>query len=100
MHVQWDKLEFCIPLEGYCFLVFPAGLVVENLENHQETPCCQGCHNGIVGCNLMVVTFGLELLLDDGKAIMMYWFPEHALIGKRPVSSVYSLRRGYTLMKT
>jgi hypothetical protein len=20
MHVQWDKLEFCIPLEGDCFL--------------------------------------------------------------------------------
>ena len=33
------------------------------------------------------------------EAIMMYWFPEHALIGKRPVLSVYSLLRGYTLMK-
>jgi hypothetical protein len=59
MHVRWDKLEFCIPLEGDCFLVFHAGLVVENLEVHQETPCCQACHNGIVGCNLMAVTFGL-----------------------------------------
>ncbi len=34
------------------------------------------------------------------KVIMMYWFPERALIGKRPVSSVFSLLRGYTLMKT
>ena len=34
------------------------------------------------------------------KAIMMYWFPEHALIGKWPVSSAYSLLRGYTVMKT
>ncbi len=57
MHVWWEKLEFCIPLEGDCFLVFRAGLVVENLEVHQETPCCQACHNGIVGCNLVAVTF-------------------------------------------
>jgi hypothetical protein len=35
MHVRWDKLEFCIPLEGdHCFLVFHAGFVVENLEVH------------------------------------------------------------------
>jgi hypothetical protein len=69
IHNQWDKLEFCIPLEGDCFLVRCAGLVVENLEVHQETPCCQACHNGIVGCNLMVVTFGLEPLLEDEIAI-------------------------------
>ena len=31
MHVRWDKLEFCIPLEGDCFLVFRASLIVENL---------------------------------------------------------------------
>jgi hypothetical protein len=65
----------------------------------------------------MAVTFGLECLLEDEiaisvegnhemrllsawKAIMTYWFFEHALIGKRPVSSVSSLLRGYTLMKT
>ncbi len=30
MHVRWNKLEFCIPLEGDCFLVCHAGLVVEN----------------------------------------------------------------------
>jgi hypothetical protein len=59
MHVQWDKLEFCIPLEGDCFLVCRAGLVVKNLEVHGESPCCQACHNVIVGCNLMAVTFGL-----------------------------------------
>ena len=31
---------------------------------------------------------------------MTCWFPEHAIIEKRPVLSVYSLLRGYTLMKT
>jgi hypothetical protein len=56
----------------------------------------------------MAVTFGLECLLEDEiaigvlawKAIITDWFPEHDLIGKQPVSSVYSLLRGYTLMKT
>jgi hypothetical protein len=33
MHVWWDKLEFCVPLEvGDCFLVCCTGLVVKNLE--------------------------------------------------------------------
>ncbi len=32
MHVRCDKLEFCIPLEADCFLVFRAGFVVEDLE--------------------------------------------------------------------
>ncbi len=31
---------------------------------------------------------------------MTYWFPKRALIGKGPVLSMYSLLRGYTLMKT
>ncbi len=69
MHVRWNKLKFCIPLEGDSFLVFRAGLVVKNLEVHQETPCCQACCNGIVGCNSMVVTFELERLLEDEFAI-------------------------------
>ncbi len=34
MHVWWDKLEFWVPLEGDCFLVFHAGFIVENLEVH------------------------------------------------------------------
>jgi hypothetical protein len=71
MHVQWDKLEFCVPLKGDCFLVCCAGLVLKNLEIHRETPSCQACHNGIVGCNLMAVTFGLERLLVDEIAIFM-----------------------------
>ncbi len=29
------------------------------------------CHNGIVGCNLAVVAFGLERLLEDEIAISM-----------------------------
>jgi hypothetical protein len=66
---MYSGIEFCVPLEGDCFLVCHAGLVVKNLEVHQETPCCQACHNGIVGCNSMVVTFGLECLLEDEIAI-------------------------------
>jgi hypothetical protein len=42
-----------------------AGLVVKNLEVHQDTPFFQACHNGSVGCNSMAVTFGLERLLED-----------------------------------
>ncbi len=103
MHIWWDKFEFCVPLEGDGFFVCRAGLVVENLEVNQKTPGCQACHNCIVGCNAMAVTFGLECLLEDEigwKAIMMYWFPEHALTGKWPVSSMYSLLRGCIVMKT
>ncbi len=69
MHIQWEKLEFCIPLEDDFFLVCRAGLVVKNLEVNQDTPGCQVCHDGIVGCNAMVVTFGLERLLEDDIAI-------------------------------
>ncbi len=69
MHVQWDKVEFCVPLEGDSFLVCCTGHVVKNLEVNQETPCCQACHNGIVGCNSMGVTFGLERLLEDEVTI-------------------------------
>ncbi len=69
MHIWWDKLEFFVPLEGNCFFVCHAGLVVENLEVHQKTPGCQACHNGIVGCNAMAVTFGLECLLEDEIAV-------------------------------
>jgi hypothetical protein len=69
MHVRWVKLEFSIPLEGDCSLVCRAGFIVGNLEVHQETPCCQACYIGIVGCNSMAVTFGLERLLEDEIAI-------------------------------
>ncbi len=34
MHVQWDKLEFFVSLEGDFFLVFHPGFVVKNLEVH------------------------------------------------------------------
>jgi hypothetical protein len=69
MHIWWDKLEFCIPLEGDGFFVCHAGFVVKNLEVNQKTPGRQACHNGIVGCNAMVVTFGLDCLLEDDIAI-------------------------------
>ncbi len=34
MHVWWDKLNFCVPFEGDCFLVFCTGFVAKNLEIH------------------------------------------------------------------
>jgi hypothetical protein len=71
LHIWWGKLEFCVPLEGDCFFVCRAGLVVKNLEVNQKTPGYQACHNGIIviGCNVMAVTFGLECLLEDEVAI-------------------------------
>ncbi len=69
MHIWWDKLEFCIPLEDDGFFVCCAGLVAENLEVNQKTPGCQVCHNGIVGGNAMAVTIRLECLLEDEIAI-------------------------------
>jgi hypothetical protein len=52
----------------------------------------------------MVITFGLERLLEDKIAISVegdhdVLVPRHALIGKWPKLSLYSLLRGYTLMK-
>jgi hypothetical protein len=69
MHIWWDKLEFGIPLEGDGFFACRAGLVDKNLEVNQKTPCCQACHNDIVGGNAMVVALGLECLLEDVIAI-------------------------------
>ncbi len=69
MHTWWDKLEFCIPLEDDGFSLCHAGFVVKNLEVNQKTRGCQACHNGIVGCNAMAITFGLECLLEDEIAI-------------------------------
>jgi hypothetical protein len=69
MHIWWDKLGFGIPLEGDGLFVCCAGLVVENLEVNQKTLGCQACHNGVVGCNVMAVTFGLKCLLEDEIAI-------------------------------
>jgi hypothetical protein len=105
MHIRWDKLEFCIPLEGDGFFVCHAGFVVKSLEVNHKTPGRQVCHNGIVGCNAMAVTFGLECLLEDKIAICVkgnhdILVLQLALTGKRPVSSVYSLLRGCTMMKT
>ncbi len=62
------QVGICVPLEGDYLLVCHAGLFVKNLEVHQETSC-QACHNGIVDCNTIVVTFGLESLLEDEIAI-------------------------------
>ncbi len=69
MHIWWDKLEFGIPLEGDGFFLCRTGLIIEDLEVNQKTPGCQACHNGIVDCNAMAVTFELECLLEDEIAI-------------------------------
>ncbi len=41
MHIWWDKLEFCVLLEGDGFFVCRAGPIVESLEVNQKTPGCQ-----------------------------------------------------------
>ncbi len=69
MLTWWDKVEFGVPLEGDGSFVSSTGLIVKNLEINQKTPGCQACHNGIVGCNVMAVAFGLECLLEDEIAI-------------------------------
>jgi hypothetical protein len=53
----------------------------------------------------MAVALGFECLLEDEIAIGVegnhdILVPQHALTGKWPVSSMYSLLKGFTLIKT
>ncbi len=36
MHVKWDKLEFCVPLEGDCFLVATLALLLRILRSTER----------------------------------------------------------------
>ncbi len=69
MHVCRDKLEGGIPLEGDCFFRSRAGFVIQDLEINGEPTGRQTSHDGVVGCNAVVVTLGLEGLLEDEVAV-------------------------------
>ncbi len=65
MHVWRDKLEGGFPFEGDCFFIGGTGFVIQDLEINGEPPGRQTCHNGIISCNAVAVTFGFEGLLED-----------------------------------
>ncbi len=69
MHVWRDELEGGVPLEGDCFFISGAGFVIQDLEINGESTGHQTSHDGVVGCNTMVVTLGLEGLLEDEVAV-------------------------------
>ena len=63
IHVQRNKLEGGIPLEGDGLFVRQAGFVIQDLEINRETSGCQASHDCIVGGNVMTIALGLEGLL-------------------------------------
>ena len=63
MHVQGNKLEGGIPLEGDGLFVRQAGFVIQDLEINGETSGCQTSHDCIAGGNAMPIALGLEGLL-------------------------------------
>ncbi len=70
MHVWRDKLEGGVPLEGDCFFISGAGFAIQDLDINGEPTGCQTSHDYcVVGCNVVVVTLGLEGLLEDEVAI-------------------------------
>jgi hypothetical protein len=103
MHVWRDELESGIPFEGDCFFIGGAGFVIQDLQINGVTPGCQTHHNGVIRQWWLLLDlkacWRMRLPLA-WKAIMMYWLPEHALMGKRPVSSVKSLLSGFVMTKT
>ena len=63
MHVQGNKLEGGIPLEGDGFFLRQAGFVIQDLEINGETSGCQASHDCVVGSNAMALALGHEGLL-------------------------------------
>ncbi len=62
-------MEGGVPLEGDCFFISRAGFVIQDLEVNGEPTARQMSHDGVVGCNAVAVTLGLEGLLEDEVAI-------------------------------
>ncbi len=62
-------MEGGIPLEGGCFFLSGARFVILDLEINREHIGCHTNHDGVVGCNAVVVTLGLEGLLRNEVAI-------------------------------
>jgi hypothetical protein len=69
MHVWRDKLKGGVPLECNCFFISGTGFVIQDLEIHGEPTGRQMSHDGVVGCNLIAVTLGLEGLLESEVAM-------------------------------
>jgi hypothetical protein len=69
MHVWRDKLEGDISLEGDCFFISRAGFDIQDLEINGKLTGHQASHYSVVGSNTVVVTLGLEGLLENEVAI-------------------------------
>ncbi len=69
MHVWRDALESGVPLEGDCFFISRAGLVIQDVEINREPTGCQMSQNSVVGCKAVAVTLGCEGLLEDEVVI-------------------------------
>ncbi len=69
MHVWRDELEGGVPLEGDCFFIGGAGFVFQDLVIKGEPPGHQISLKGVVFCNAVAVTLGLESLLEDEVAV-------------------------------
>ncbi len=69
MHVWRDKLEGGIPLVGDCFFISRPSFVIQDLEINRKPTGHQPSHNSVVGYNGVMVTLGLEGLLEDEVAI-------------------------------
>ncbi len=69
MNVWRDKLDGGVPLEGDCFFIGKAGFVIQDLEINREPTGHQMSYHSVVCCNAVVVTLGLESLLEDEVAI-------------------------------
>jgi hypothetical protein len=75
------------------------------LEINGDSTSLQASYNGVVRWDAVVVAHGFERLLENRlplawKAIMTYWLPDHALMGKQPLLSLRSLLSSFVTMKT
>ena len=62
-------MEGGILLEGDCFFIGGAGFIIQDLQINGEPTGRQTSHDSVVGCNAVVVTLGLEGLLEDEVAV-------------------------------
>ncbi len=69
MHVWRGKQEGDVLLEGGCFFISRAGYVIQDLEINREPTGHQASRDSVVDGNAVVVTLGLEGLLEDEVAI-------------------------------
>ncbi len=68
IHVWRDQLEGGVPLKVDCFFISGAGFVIQDLEINREPTGRQVSLDSVVGCDVVVVTLGLEGLLENEVA--------------------------------